>query len=291
MPDQVTATHPQPTTGGPAGGPAPTPAQVRRSRAGYGVLRGVSALVAALLIGGASISLVPDMARQEATSTVILDGAALGTIEQTRSVLIEGDRGDVVVRETREGESPAVTMSSRWAFREPELSVDEGPGGQLTVSAPCPPGNWGACAVGFELSVPAGTAVEVRASLGDVDVVSTGDVTVVSSLGDVSVAGEANTVRVTTSLGDIRVTGTPGTVQADASLGGIRVLVQEPPDLVSATTSLGDVHLEVPGGVGYAVDTDTSQGSQDVRVTRDPEAPRTLRARTSLGAIRIIPVD
>lgn len=270
---------------------SPTPAQVRRSRPGYAVLRGVSALVAAVMVGGAGFSLVPDMARQEATSRVALEDVAPGALAQTRSVLVEGGRGNVMVREIGAGESPTVTMDSWWAFRKPELNVDEGTGGQLVVSAPCPSGNWGMCTVGFELTVPAGTAVEVRADLGDVDVFSTGDITVTSSLGDVSVGGDPGTVRVTTSLGDIRVAGTPGTVEAEASLGGIRVLAQEPPDLVSATTSLGDVHVEVPGGVSYAVDTDTSQGDQDVRVRRDLDAPHTLRVRTSLGSIRVVPVD
>lgn len=287
MSEPLTVPRQSPTTGGQGGPPAPT--QVRRSRSGYGVLRGVGALVAAFMVGGAGISLVPEMVRQEETSTLTLDAAALGTLEQTRSILVEGGRGDVVVREVGAGASPTVTTDSWWAFRKPVLSVGEGPGDQLVVSAPCPSGNWGSCSVGFELTVPAGTAVEVRADLGDVDVLSTGDVTVTGSLGDVSVGGDPGTVRVATSLGDIRVAGTPGTVEAQASLGGIRVLAQEPPDLVSATTSLGDVHVEVPGQVSYAVDTDTNQGDQDVRVPRDPAAPHTLRVRTSLGSIRIVP--
>lgn len=287
MTEQLTAPRPGPPAGGTAGGP-PTPAQVRRSRAGYGALRAVGAVLAAAMIGGATVSLVPDMARQEVTSTVTVDGSALASLEQAGAVLVEGSRKDVVVREARAGERPSVTTTAEWAFNEPELRLDEGPDG-LAVSAPCPSGNWGICAVGFELVVPAGTAVEVRATLGDVDVVSTGDVTVTSSLGDVSVGGDPGTVRVTSSLGDIRVSGTPGTVHAEASLGSIRVLAQEPPDLVSATTSLGDVHLEVPGGVSYAVDTDTNQGDRDVQVSRDPASPHTLRARTSLGAIQIVP--
>lgn len=287
--------------------PGLTPAQVRSSRPGYAVLRGVSTLVAAVMIGGASISLVPDMAVQEDTSTVVLEGEARSTLAQAGSVLVEGGRGDIVVREVAEGASPSVTTTSRWAFREPELSLTEGAGGQLVVSAPCPAGNWGRCAVGFELTVPVGTVVDARASLGSVDVVSSGDVSVTTSLGDVSVGGEPgavrvetslgsvtvdgdpDAVRVETSLGDIRVTGTPTTVEAEASLGGVHVLAQEPPDLVSVTTSLGDVDVEVPGGVSYAVDTDTSQGDQDVRVSRDPAAPHTLWVRTSRGSIRITP--
>ncbi|WP_131103214.1 DUF4097 family beta strand repeat-containing protein [Ornithinimicrobium sufpigmenti] len=272
------------------GGQPPPPAQVRGSRQGYAVLRGVGALVAALMITGSSLSLVPSMARQEATSVEVLEAAALDTLEQAGTVLVEGGRGGVVVRELRTGETPTVTLHSRWSFREPELRVDEGPGGGLLVSAPCPDGNWGNCTADIRLSVPAGTAVEVRASLGDVDVVSTGDVTVVSSLGDVTVAGAPGQVKVQTSLGDIRVSGTPQTVLAEASLGTIRVQAEVPPDLVSATASLGDVRLEVPGGVSYAVDSDTSGGDEDIRVVRDPDAPHTLRARTSLGTIRMVPV-
>lgn len=273
------------------GGQPPPPAQVRGSRSGYAVLRAVGALVAALMITGSSLSLVPSMARQEATSVQVLEAAALDTLEEAGTVLVEGGRGGVVVRELRAGETPTVTLSSRWSFREPELQVGEGPGGGLLVSAPCPDGNWGNCTADIQLSVPAGTAVEVRASLGEVDVVSTGDVTVVSSLGDVTVAGDPGEVRVQTSLGDIRVSGTPGTVVAEASLGTIRVQAQVPPDLVSATASLGDVRLDVPGGVSYAVDTETSGGEKDIQVLHDPDAPHTLRARTSLGTIRVAPLD
>lgn len=267
--------------------PSLSPARVRGSRPGYAVLRGVGALVAALMITGSSLSLVPSMARQEATSVQVLEGASLDSLQETGAVLVEGGRGDVVVREVRAGETPAVTLNSRWSFREPQLRVGEGVGDQLLVSALCPAGNWGTCAADVELSVPAGTKVEVQASLGDVDIVSTGDVTVVSSLGDVTVAGDPGQVRVQTSLGDIRVSGTAGTVVAEASLGTIRVQAQEPPSLVSATASLGDVHLEVPAGVAYVVDTDTSGGDEVVEVPRDPASPHTLRARTSLGTIRI----
>jgi hypothetical protein len=269
--------------------PGPTAAQVRGSRRGYAALRGVSALVAALMLTGAGLSLVPTMARQDATSTVALADAAPSDVGPVGAVLIEAERGDVMVRETRGGEAPSVSASSRWAFREPELNVGEGPDGRLRVAAPCPTGNWGTCSVDFEVTVPAGTSVEVRGSVGDVDVVSTGDVTVVSSLGDVNVGGDPGRVRVETSLGQVRVVGSPGSVEAQASLGGIRVLAQEPPDLVTATTSLGDVHVEVPGGVAYAVDVDSSQGDQDVRVDRDPESRHLIRARASLGSIRVIP--
>lgn len=278
--------QPDPAT---QGLPSLPPAQVRGSRSGYAVLRGVGALVAALMITGSSLSLVPSMARQEARTVQVLEGASLDTLQETGTVLVEGGRGDVVIREVRAGETPTVTLNSRWSFREPQLEVGEGAGDQLLVSAACPTGNWGTCAADVELSVPAGTAVDVQASLGDVDIVSTGDVTVVSSLGDVTVAGDPGQVQLETSLGDIRVSGTPGTVVAEASLGSIRVQAQEPPALVSATNSLGDVHLEVPGGVSYAVDTETSGGDEDVRVSRDPAAPHTLRARTGLGTIRITP--
>ncbi|QFG67393.1 DUF4097 family beta strand repeat-containing protein [Ornithinimicrobium pratense] len=270
--------------------PSLPPARVRSSRPGYGVLRGVGVLVAAVMITGSSLSLVPSMARQEATSVQALEGASLDTLEETGTVLVEGGRGDVVVREIRAGESPTVTLNSRWSFREPELRVGQGPDEQLVVSAPCPGGNWGNCAADVELSVPPGTAVEVRASLGDVDIISTGDVTVLSSMGDVTVGGDPGQVEVQTDLGDIQVSGTPQTVLAEASLGTIRVQPQEPPALVSATTSLGDVHLEMPGGVSYAVDSETSLGDEVIRVSRDPAAPHTLRARTSLGTIRMVPV-
>lgn len=271
--------------------PVPSPAQIRRSRPGYAVLRGVGTLAAAVMIGGASISLVPDMAVQEATRTVALDDTAQSALEQAESVLVEAGRGDIVVREVADGASPSLTMTSRWAFRQPELSLTEGAEGQVHISAPCPAGNWGRCAVDFELTVPVGTMVDARASLGTVDVTSSGDVSVITSLGDASIGGDPGTVRVETSLGTIRVTGTPDTVHAEASLGEVQVLAEEPPDLVSVTTSLGDVHIEVPGGVAYAVDTDTSQGDQDVRVPRDPAAPHTLRARTSLGTIRMVTAD
>lgn len=278
MTDRLTATR-----------PGPTAAQVRRSRPGYAALRGVSALVAALMLTGAGLSLVPTMARQEATSTLALADAAPSAVGRVGAVLVEADRGGVVVREARDGEAPSVSTSSRWAFREPELRVGEGPDGQLRVAAPCPTGNWGTCAVDLEVTVPAGTSVEVRGSVGDVDVVSSGDVTVVSGLGDVTVGGDPGRVQVETSLGQIRVVGSPRSVEAQASLGGVRVLAQDPPDLVTATTSLGDVHVEVPGGVTYAVDVESSQGDQDVRVDRDAASPHLIRARTSLGSIRILP--
>lgn len=254
----------------------PTPAQVRSSRPGYAVLRRVGGIIVAVLIGSAAISAVPGMATQEATGVVTLDQEALAALERTGTVLVEGDRGDIVVREAAEGQAPGVTTTSRWSFREPDEATLGTTGEELVVSSSCPSGllgSWGTCSIDVELVVPPGTSVEVRGSLGTVDVETSGEVSA------------------RTSLGDIRISGTPEVVHAETSLGGIRVRADEPPALVSVISSLGDVDIQLPGAVPYAVEVETSLGDQDVRVQRDPEARHTVRAETSLGGVRIVPGD
>ncbi|QGK71813.1 hypothetical protein GIY23_21915 [Allosaccharopolyspora coralli] len=57
---------------------------------------------------------------------------------------------------------------------------------------------------------------------------------------------------------------------------------------VDARTSSGDVELVVPDG-GYRVDSETGSGEENVRITQDPKAPRTLTLSTGSGEVSVTP--
>jgi hypothetical protein len=50
---------------------------------------------------------------------------------------------------------------------------------------------------------------------------------------------------------------------------------------------VGAVELGLPSGTSYAVDVQTTVGSSDVSVQRDPASPHKVEVRTNVGAVKV----
>ena len=111
------------------------------------------------------------------------------------------------------------------------------------------------------------------------------------------ITAQAGAVRVTGLLGDVAVTTQAGAVEGRA-LGGADVAVSTQagaanlefarvPSTVRASTEVGAVELGLPSGASYAVDVQTTVGSSDVSVQRDPASPHKVEVRTNVGAVKV----
>jgi hypothetical protein len=77
-------------------------------------------------------------------------------------------------------------------------------------------------------------------------------------------------------------------VQNDNS--GIELEFVEPPETIEAENDNADIVLRVPNiDAGYAVQTETNNGSAETHVRTDPSATRTIVADNDNGDIRILP--
>lgn len=120
--------------------------------------------------------------------------------------------------------------------------------------------------------VPAGLAVTVRSSNGDVDLADFGDgVEVSSDNGDVSLEEVSGTVRVETQNGDIEL-------ETDSA-----------PDEIDLATANGDIGASVSGDSAYRVETSTDHGDITVDVATEPGSPHLITAATNSGDITIEP--
>lgn len=170
--------------------------------------------------------------------------------EPVRAVVIEADAGNVeLVRGTG---AIDVTETREYVFVKPRVThavVD----GVLRLGSSCGGAFVFDCDTHFRVEIPAGVTVRVDTSAGDVD----------------AVALDSGDVRVETESGDI-------------DLGFARQ-----PDRVEALTTAGDVALVVPRAT-YAVDVHTDLGDSDVNgLVIDERAPRSIRARTQVGDVRV----
>jgi len=111
------------------------------------------------------------------------------------------------------------------------------------------------------------------------------------------ITAQAGAVRVTGLMGDVAVTTQAGAVEGRA-LGGADVVISTQagaanlefarvPSTVRASTEVGAVELGLPSGTSYAVDVQTTVGSSDVSVQRDPASPHKVDVRTNVGAVKV----
>ncbi|WP_299519412.1 DUF4097 family beta strand repeat-containing protein [uncultured Serinicoccus sp.] len=240
-------------------------ARAVRARAPYPALRAVGAAVTAVLVAGGALSTAPAMMTQEGSQTTALPTSM-------ERLVLQAPRGDVEVRELATGEEPQVVATATWTLNRPEVRTRED-GGTVHVDAPCTGENLGVCSQDLLVRVPAGTALQIEGTFGDVDVSSTGEVQVEVTGGTIDLSGAPPRAEVRTTLGDVTVQHTG----------------EEPPELLRVRTTLGDVEVEVPGSHGYAVSTATSQGDRDVRVDDVQDAPSVIDVETTLGDIEVSP--
>ncbi len=228
-------------------------------------------------------------------TTAVLDQAAHKTTTQVDTyagidALVIDDASDVQLTSAPAGGELRVRAEVTEGLRSPDRDVEQA-SGTLRLSSSCGFLFGGDnCNVDYEIAVPAGTAVRVDATAGDVranDLRSTVPVELESSAGDVSVTDvTAPELRLSSSAGDVEAAGVrAGRVTAESSAGDVSLSLRSPPARVDAESSAGDVELILPDEA-YRVDASSSAGDVDTRrVDTDPDSGRVIRVRSSAGDV------
>ncbi len=161
--------------------------------------------------------------------------------------------------------------------------------GTLTLNSHCPAME--TCSVGYDVTVPPATAVQVSDSVGVIQLDSlSGPVTAHTNAGDVKLAAMSGPVQISDHAGSILGQNvSSGRAVLGTSVGGINVTFSAAPAMITATATVGSVTLHVPGTVAYNVAATASVGSATVSVTRSPGSPHVITASTRTGSIVIAP--
>jgi len=224
-------------------------------------LRWLGGTAVAIAVLVASTGLATSLARTyERTTTVADPGLAVLEVD------IDAGTVDVI----RGGDEVEIVREVAGSWRPPEAASDR-VGDRLRLTGSCRPSFLQTeCYTNYTVTVP-----------DDVELVLS------SSTGEILVDGGTGDVTATTSAGRIDLTGMEAdVVRASSSVGEVALAFAEPPTSVDASTSTGRVEVVVPDdATRYAVDATSSVGDASVAVPRDPESPRRITARTSVGEV------
>ncbi len=272
----------------------------RRPRGGHSPFLIVGALLAVLGIVWAAVNFSGLLLRQTATESASFAGVSRLVVD-----LPEGD----IRLDGSEGTDVVYQAELVWSYDRPRVHASQN-GDVLELSANCDLALVGWCDSDFEIAVPAGIVVEARTSSGDIQAIGLHErATLHSSSGDVQAEEMAGPLDLSTSSGDVDAVNVSGdaamrTSSGDVdgvSLGGDRVEARtgsgdvtldftESPREVSAQTSSGDATVKVPdeSGIEYRVEVESDSGDDTNDVASDPNAARTITARTNSGDARVL---
>jgi len=244
------------------------------------VAAAIAALVVFVLFTGALVAVV--VARN--TRRVADDELTFDGIEH---VDVEIDAGSVRVV-AHDGARLTVHRHMRYGRRRPQTrETRAGTTLQISVTPPRGPleGWWW---IDYELVVPAGTGVRARTAAGPLAVDGVrGDVDLASNAGRIAVNGCAGALQLHSDAGSIEVDGArSGCVKAHTDAGHVRLVFASVPDDVDATSNAGAVEVVLPGGP-YRVDARTDGGDVRIGVATDPNASRSVRARSHAGSVLV----
>jgi DUF4097 and DUF4098 domain-containing protein YvlB len=213
---------------------------------------------------GLAAAIDGDTTRRTEDQTVPADGIRVVDVE-TDNGAIEirgGDGGDEitihsVMREQDDGDA------------DTSIQVD---GDRLVVTGECDRRWWNECSIAFVVTMPSETDVRVE-----------------TDNGRVAASGLDGDVAIETDNGAIEATALGGAaVVTETDNGRIHLTFSEAPMSVRAHTDNGSISVRLPDDGGrYAVDADSDNGDVDIDVGTDPEAERTVVARSDNGAIDV----
>jgi hypothetical protein len=242
----------------------------------FGSLLAVVAAVSAL----AGYHGTPASTRHRDTSSYSVQG-------HVRTLVVTAHLGDVRITGST---TDAVSVTQHVVFEDHAPTIRHRlAAGTLDLTSHCPPGEF--CSVGYDITVPRATAVQITDEVGTIRLGSlVGQVTVTVDAGQIDLSSLSGLVDAFTRAGSI-VGQQMSSPRADlrVSTGEIDVSFSAPPTLISATTDIGAVILHVPNTVAYDVVTNAGVGHVGVSVTQDTAAPRMITTRTDIGSITIGP--
>jgi DUF4097 and DUF4098 domain-containing protein YvlB len=232
-----------------------------------------------------------------ACSAVQVAGWTTGAVEKESHRTIRGPveelqifagSGDVVLVPAP-GDNVEINSRTRGSLRTPQLEVQVN-GYEVSVDGGCDEFAFGHCEATLVVQVPAGTAVSVDTSSGELSAENlNANVSLHTGSGDVDVSRVSGRLDVDTSSGDVNAANVRSdSVRAHTGSGDIDLDFALPPDTLDADTGSGDVLVYVPRGPeAYDVDADTGSGDETIDILRDPGSSRQLRANTGSGDIEI----
>lgn len=212
---------------------------------------------------GLAAAIDGDTTRRTEDQTVPADGIRLVDVETDNGAIeIRGGGGDEitihsVAREQDDGDA------------DTSIQVD---GDRLVVTGECDRRWWNECSIAFVVTVP--SEIDVRVETDN---------------GRVAASGLDGDVAIETDNGAIEATALGGAaVVTETDNGRIHLTFSEAPVSVRAHADNGSITVRLPDDAGrYAVDADSDNGDVDIDVGTDPEAERTVVARSDNGAIDV----
>lgn len=208
-------------------------------------------------------------------------------LQPTTRIELKVDSGDVSLVPGVAGQV-SVRRHLGWWMARPR-PVESWDGTTLRIQGGCPTTIAGDCSLDYQLRVPAGVTVVASTASGALQVHDlTGDLDLSASSGDVDVTGTRGRLSVRTSSGGVRASGLrSASVEVRASSGDVHLDFAQPPRMVRAQASSGDVDIVVPRGAAYGVQADADSGSTTVAVDQSFSSPYGIVAHASSGDIRV----
>jgi hypothetical protein len=221
----------------------------------------IGSLFAAALLAFGTFSVVDVLAHERSTEITTHDGVNTVVIHSgDGTVQVSADAVAEVTASSRVSEGLRATGVSR--------SLD---GDQLVLRSTCPNigGTW--CSVDWDVVVPRGTDIVVR-----------------SDDDRAEATGEFGVVDLRSEHDGVTFDGVARSVVAVSEHGNVTVRLVEAPDSVRALSEHGNVSVAVPDiDEGYRVDVRSNQGRTDIGVRTDPNAARTIDARSDHGNVSV----
>lgn len=248
------------------------------------------ALVTTLLLGGlaaayGALVLLDLLARDEVRTSRPLTLPARGAL------MLDTGAEDVTV-EAAAGAPRLEARARRGVFGGGDVRIVQAAGGRVSVKTDCGfPRTVLACGGSLRVLVPPGTAVEIDAGSGDIDVRGIrARVFADTGSGDIRVDDVAGPeLRLDTGSGDVAGAGVRAArLQAKTGSGNIELTADGAPDDVFVDTGSGDVEMTVPDEV-YDVGAESGSGDQEVTVRSDSASARRLRVKTGSGDVTVRP--
>ena len=193
------------------------------------------------------------------------------TIDDTvKTISFQGRAGHVKIQ-AKDGPI-SVTERASYTTSKPVTSHDVSGDTLELREQGCPdrPTN-GPCQVGWEITAPAATVLDLQTNAGGIEVDGmSAQVTARSDSGGVE--GHDLTSR---------------KVNAKADSGGVELDFTQAPDDVTAQTDSGGVTITVPAGTSYAVQAGSDAGGKSVDVQEDPSSPHKISAKSGAGGVEV----
>ncbi|GAA3143222.1 hypothetical protein JOF29_000754 [Kribbella aluminosa] len=160
-----------------------------------------------------------------------------------------------------------VSVDGTYAAQRPDVRVST-VGRLVVVKTMCPDSH---CQVNLTVDVPAAAAVRAKVDGSSINV-----------------AGVAASLTVDVSDGSVDMAQLRSPqVSVDARGGSISMIFDRPPEQVSATSSDGSIHLQLPRSTTYAIDAVAAQGSTNLNLPSDASATHRVFLRSSYGSITV----